>query len=431
MNKIPLEKTGIDVCYEKLDSGLELYIVKKEGVKQTYVTLTTKFGSEVQEFVPRGEHQMKKVPLGVAHFLEHQMFQMEDGTDPMELFSNSGSDANAFTSTEQTTYLFSGVNDTLENLGYLIHYVSSPYFTDDSVEKEKGIIIEELKMYADDPYQMLYQKTLFNTLKNSPARYPTIGTIADIKKTTKEDLMTCYNTFYHPSNMFLIVVGNADPLEVIRVARKSDFNEQHKHDSQEKIKIKEVKEPSKVFKEYEKIAMNVQIPKISINYKLSIGQFTKEERRKLQAYLSILFQAKFGNTSLFVSKLQEEKVILETISIDHFLVGDYLIYSFMVDTKEYEEFITRFEEEMKNLTITEEDFRRKQKVMISSYIYTCDSIQGISRKINNSVIHYQTIFDNEYTFRQGLTLYELNEMVKKLSFKNKSIVIIDTKTDSV
>ena len=102
----------------------------------------------------------------------------------------------------------------------------------------------------------------------------------------------------------------------------------------------------------------------------------------------------------------------------------------MVDTKEYEEFISRFEEEMKDLTITEEDFRRKQKVMISSYIYICDSVRGISRKINNSVIHYQTIFDDEYTFRQSLTLYELNDMVKKLSFKNKSIVVIDTKADS-
>ena len=133
---------------------------------------------------------------------------------------------------------------------------------------------------------------------------------------------------------------------------------------------------------------------------------------------------------MFVEQLQEEKVILETISFDHFKVGDYLIYSFMVDTKEYEEFISRFEEEMKDLTITEEDFRRKQKVMISSYIYICDSVRGISRKINNSVIHYQTIFDDEYTFRQSLTLYELNDMVKKLSFKNKSIVVIDTKADS-
>lgn len=424
MNRIPLEKLDLDVCYEQLEGGLEVFVIKMEGMNQVYASLTTKFGSKIQEFVPAGKKKMIKVPLGVAHFLEHQKFHMKDGSDPMAFFDGSGTEANAFTDPNQTTYLFSGVNDALENLEYLMHYVASPYFTDESFEKEKGIIIEELKMYDDNPYQKLYQKCLFNTFKSVPSRYPVIGTIADIKKTTKEDLMTCYETFYHPSNMFLIVVGNIDPIEVIKVAKKSSLNKKHINDKPT-IKVKDYKETPRVEKEKEILYMDVSIPKISINYKLALGQFDSIERKKIQYYLNIIFQNKFGSTSLFADELRNDRILTDLPGFFYVNVENYMMYVFDADTKEYDEFLKRFTKEMEDLDITEEEFERKRKTLISGYIYTSDNVKSMARKLNSQIIEFGKVLEDEYSLIKGLNYYEMKDYVKKISFKNRSIVIID------
>ena len=151
MKKTNIDKLKLELYQEKLDNGLEVYIIPKKNCNNIYVTFSTKYGSNIDEFVPIKSKKMKKYPLGIAHFLEHKMFEMEDGTDPFELYSNNGADANANTSNYKTTYLFSGPQYFKENLNYLLDYVQKPYFTDKNVEKEKGIIIQEIKMYQDDP----------------------------------------------------------------------------------------------------------------------------------------------------------------------------------------------------------------------------------------------------------------------------------------
>lgn len=429
MNKIPLEKVDLDVCYEKLESGLEIFVVKMDGMNQVYASLTTKFGSNIQDFVPAGKNKMIKVPLGVAHFLEHQKFHMEDGSDPMSFFDGSGTMANAYTSPEQTTYLFSGVNNIQANLEYLLYYVANPYFTDESVEKEKGIIIEELKMYEDNPYQKLYQKALFNTFKYVPSRYPVIGTIEDIKKTTKKDLMTCYKTFYHPSNMFLVVTGNVDPIEVIRVAKNSELNQKHLNEVVN-IKIKDYKETPRVNKETEQLYMNVSVPKIAINYKLSLKQFDKIERKKIQYYLNIIFQNKFGSTSLFVDTLRNDKIITDIPDFFPVIVDDYLMYIFEAETKDYSEFLKRFTKEMEDLDITEEEFERKRKTIISAYIYTSDNVKSVAKKLNSQIIHFGTVLENEYSLIKNLNYYEMQDYIKKISFKNRSIITVEKQENS-
>ena len=150
MKIIPINNLEMDVCYEKLDNGLEIYVVKKKNSKNIYATFTTKFGSNINEFVPAYENKMIKVPDGVAHFLEHKMFEQEDDVDPFTFFSERGADANANTNNYKTTYLFSGPNFFEDNINFLLDYVQKPYFTDENVEKEKGIIEQEIKMYLDD-----------------------------------------------------------------------------------------------------------------------------------------------------------------------------------------------------------------------------------------------------------------------------------------
>ena len=144
MKKIDIKNLDLNLFYEKLDNGLEVYVIPKENCNNVYATFSTKYGSNIIEFVPIGEKKMIKVPLGIAHFLEHKLFEQKDGIDPFTFYSERGADANANTNQKKTTYLFSGSNFILENLNYLLDYVQEPYFTDKNVEKEKGIITQEI-----------------------------------------------------------------------------------------------------------------------------------------------------------------------------------------------------------------------------------------------------------------------------------------------
>ena len=139
-----LEKLDLNLYEETLQNGLKVYVIPKDNVNSIYATFSTKFGSVFKEFVPNGDKKMIDVPLGVAHFLEHKMFEQEDEKDPFTFYSERGCDANANTSNYKTTYLFSGSNSFEENINYLLDYVQKPYFTDENVEKEKGIIEQEI-----------------------------------------------------------------------------------------------------------------------------------------------------------------------------------------------------------------------------------------------------------------------------------------------
>ena len=210
-----LDKMDLTIYEDVLANGLKIYVIPKENVNGYYITLSTKYGSIHNEFIPNDKTEYIKVPDGVAHFLEHKVFEQKDGIDPFTFYSERGCDANANTSNYKTTYLFSGTNFFSEGLNYLLDYVQSPYFTDENVNKEKGIIEQEIKMYDDSPYYKLYDGVIYNAFVNHPIKYPIAGTVESINKITKEDLYTCYNTFYHPSNMFLVVTGNVDYKEVI------------------------------------------------------------------------------------------------------------------------------------------------------------------------------------------------------------------------
>ena len=195
MNKKELENLDLTLYSKKLDNGLEVYIVPKNNINNIYVTFSTKYGSVQSEFVPLNETEMIKVPDGVAHFLEHKMFEQENKVDPFTFFSERGADANANTSAYKTTYLFSGPDFFDENLNYLLDYVQSPYFTDKNVEKEKGIIEQEIKMYDDYPDVILDRGLTELMFLETPYKDDIAGKVEDIKQITSKDLYDAYNAF--------------------------------------------------------------------------------------------------------------------------------------------------------------------------------------------------------------------------------------------
>ncbi len=290
MKQMKMSNLDLDLFYEKLENGLEVYMIPKKNCNNTYVTYSTKYGSRDYEFVPLGNKKKKKVPLGVAHFLEHKMFEQEDGTDPFAFFSERGADANANTNYTKTTYLFSGTQFLEENLRYLLEYVEAPFFTDDNVEKEKGIIEQEIMMYEDNPYNKAYEGLLYNIFIEDAIKYPIIGTIESVRSITKQDLYECYHTFYHPSNMFVVITGKVEPYEAIKVIQ--EVESKRALTDAKPVEKKKIKEPVEVEKEYEKRKMTVTIPKLSIGYKIPLAPFKNLSRRKILHYLMMLFDIK-------------------------------------------------------------------------------------------------------------------------------------------
>ncbi len=424
MKKTNIEKLKLEVYEETLENGLSIYIIPKNNCNNIYATFSTKYGSNNDEFIPLNEKKMKSFPLGIAHFLEHKMFEMEDGTDPFEIYSNNGADANANTSNYKTTYLFSGPEFFKENINYLLDYVQKPYFTDKNVEKEKGIIIQEIKMYQDDPYSVLYEKGLYNSFIKHPIKIPVIGDIKNVSQITKEDLYTCYNTFYNPGNMFVVVTGNVDPQEVIEIIKQNQNNKEF--EKFKPIKQKQYDEPDKVEKEIDTIKMDINIPKITLNYKINYNNLNLD-LREIQSYLSIITDINIGSTSILNEKLKNDNVITSNLDYTFIYTDKHILLTILGETEKIELLSSKIEEKMNNLEITEEEFERKKLNTISSYIFMSDNIFSMNEKVMNNIIKYNEVKTDDIEYIKNLSFKKATDIIKKLDLTNKCKVIIEPK----
>ena len=375
MEKIRIKNLEEDVYYEKLDNGLEVYLYTKDDIYTNYVTFTTKYGSVYNDFVPIGESKIRSFPKGIAHFLEHKVFTEKEDPQPMEFFAKSGSLCNAYTTFRNTSYLFYATKDLKENIEYLLNYVQNIYLTEEDVEKEKGIISEEIHMYEDRPGDVLFEKVRLNTLNSSPYRNSIIGTVKDIESITKEDLETCYYTFYNPSNMFIVVTGSFDPEEIMSLIRENQSKKNFK--IEDNIKVKEFKEEDKVFKEKEIIKMNTNIPKIAYTLKIPLKDI-KLTRRQLHLYMYVLFTTLFDETSLFDEELKKDGIINNTTYVSLLNTNTHLLISLVNETNKYEEFLERLKNKLNNMEINEKDFKRKKKVLISNEIFAYENVENIN-----------------------------------------------------
>ena len=208
MKKLNYNNLNQDIYYFTLKNGFQVYLLPFLDKKNYYAILGVKYGSIDVEFENEDGHF--KTPYGIAHFLEHKVFALENGDDPFTFFAKSGVNANASTSFDNTRYYIWGVNNLEENLTFLLDFILTPYFTDKNVEKEKGIIYEEIKMYEDNPEWVLDDEMRKNLFYNLPVKEKIAGTISDVSTITKEDLYNVYNTFYNPSEMFLVLGGAFD-----------------------------------------------------------------------------------------------------------------------------------------------------------------------------------------------------------------------------
>ncbi|HBF0385319.1 TPA: insulinase family protein [Clostridioides difficile] len=422
MEKIVNDILKEEVYYEKLQNGLDVYFMPKRGFMKKYAILATNYGSNDLEFVPIGEDKKIRVNEGIAHFLEHKMFEQPDGGDAFDKFSKLGVNANAFTNFTMTAYLFSATENFYESLEHLIDYVQTPYFTDENVEKEKGIIAQEIKMYNDDPDWNVYFNCLKAMYVNYPARIDIAGTVDSIYKITKEELYKCYNTFYNPGNMALFVVGDLDVEKVIDVTKKSN---NYKVDRLSKSIERFYPEEPEGVKEKEVIEkFPISMPMFNIGFKDSnVGLKGKELLRK-EIVTDILVGMLFKKGSKLYEDLYMQGLINENFGAGFSSQVDYAFSIIAGDSKEpkkVKEIILDYIEKSKKEGLSKEEFERTKKKKIGSFIKCFDSINFIGNSLISYVFKDINLLDY-LDIIKDITFEEVEERLKE-HFKEEYCVI--------
>lgn len=411
MKKIKLENTNEVLYYDKLDNGLEVYMLPNNNVNKFYLTFNTRFGSINTKF--KYDNKEYDMPKGIAHYLEHLSFNMENGS-VFDHYSKIGSSINAFTTYDITSYNVTSNNRFKENLEYLLEYVYTPYFTKELFQSEKGVIEEEVKMYKDDPGMTIVNGTLNNVFVNDERKYLVGGTVKDVKSIKLEDVITCYNAYYNPKNMFLIITGNFNPNEALAITSE----QMNKLNINNDFNVKDIypKEPEKVNKKEEIIKMNVDKPKVSIGIKIPKNNFKnlKLDNYLLKIYISSILDINFGNTSLLLEELQKGSIVDD---LDYTVIesNDYFIVLILSSTYYPEYFKDKIIEKFNSLNIEDSDLKRVAKVNISNYILLFDSAVAVNNYIMDEVMDNNEVNAGFMNIMRNLNIDTCKKILTKLN----------------
>ncbi|MBR3995782.1 MAG: insulinase family protein [Clostridia bacterium] len=392
--------------YKKHKSGLDVYVIPKNH-GTSYAVFGTKFGSIDNHFRLNGEEIT--VPDGIAHFLEHKMFENEDGVDTFKKYAKYGASANAYTSSDITVYLFSATANMTENLEILLDFVSHPYFTKETVDKEQGIIGQEIRMYDDNPNWRLYFNMLRAMYKNHPVNIDTAGTVETIAEITAETLHKTYATFYNLHNMALCVCGNINPEDIDKVCDKI-LKEAPKlsvdriyPDEPKEVNLPEICEK-----------MQVSMPMFSVGIKDPVQYESGKALAKKSAEMSILLRIIFGRASDFYSRLYESGLINSSFSaaFDAHSAFSYTEISGLAKDPDivYEE-IKKEIERYREKGINAEEFERAKRALYAGSVRTFDSTDDIA----NSFLAYLFCGCNllsEASVIADVTLEDVNTRLK-------------------
>ena len=394
MQTIEFNQLGETLYYKKLNNGLDVYILPKKGFSKTFVTFTTKYGSIDRTFVPIGESEAITVPDGIAHFLEHKMFEKEEG-DVFQKFSESGASANAFTSFTRTAYLFSATDHLYTSTETLLNFVQEPYFTEKTVEKEKGIIGQEITMYDDQPDWRLYFGAIENMYHTHPVKIDIAGTIESIDKITADHLYTCYNTFYHPSNMLLFVVGNVDQTEMMAFIEDN----QNKKEFPEPTPIERhfEEEPTDVAIKDRVLNMDVQKPKVYVGLKAKRVDLSGDEMLKHELAVQIALECLFGRASNFYTEVYEGGLIDESFAYDFSLEKGYGFALIGSDSKDPDKLVEAIKNELKKAEdpsyFDAEAVERIKRKKIGFFLRALNSMEFIANQFTRYEFNEMNLFD--------------------------------------
>ncbi|MCI8486444.1 MAG: insulinase family protein [Clostridia bacterium] len=401
---------------EKLENGMTVIIIPKNTTNKKYIIWGVNFGSIDNHFKINGEEIY--IPDGVAHFLEHKMFEQENGTNSLDKLMALGIDANAYTTNDHTAYLFECTEHFYEGLDELMDYVQNPYFTDDNVEKEKGIISQEIRMYDDEPGWQLYMSVLDCLYKENPIKIDIAGTVDSIRKINKDTLYKCYNTFYVPNNMTLVVCGNFQPQEILKQVKDRLI----KNTIEDKIERIYPEIEQKINKKNIEKEMNVSMPLFAIGFKDIEGM--NDEIVKKHIAIEILLNILVGKSSNLYKELYDAGTILEEPDMDYEFSKQYahVVISGQSEKPEdiYNKLKKQIEEYIKN-GLDSKHFERIKKKVYGDYVVEYNNISDISRMFLSDSMKNISSFD--YIEQYNQVSKDYTQKILKEIFNTDSMVM--------
>ena len=351
-------------------------IIPKKGIQKKYIIWGTRYGSNDNKFIVPGTNEPIEVPKGVAHFLEHKMFEQENGKNSLDVLTSIGVSANAYTTNDHTAYLYECTENFYEALDEFMDYVQHPYFTDQNVEKEKGIIGQEIKMYDDYPEWRVYLNALEAMYYKNPVKLDITGTVETISHIDKDILYKCYNTFYNPSNMCMVVSGDFDPESLIEEIKKRLL------DSSQNGEIKRIfeEEPERIVKSKIEQEMNVSKPIFTIGIKCKAP--LQNEKVRMNIAMEIILNTLVGESSNLYKEMYQAENVFSAPSISYEFGDNYAHILISENANDPELFYNRLREEIENFKkngINIEDFERNKKMIYGEYVKEYNDITGIAR----------------------------------------------------
>ena len=376
MQIIENSKVKEKLYIEKLENGLTIMIIPKKGIQKKYVIWGTNYGSNDSKFVVPGEEEPTEVPKGVAHFLEHKMFEQESGINSLDTLTALGVDANAYTTNDHTAYLFECTDNFYPALDELMDYVQHPYFTDENVEKEKGIIGQEIMMYDDYPDWKVYLNALEAMYYEHPVKLDITGTIETISHIDKDILYKCYNTFYNPSNMVMVVCGDFEPEKLLKEIKNRLIDKK----ANGEIKRIYPVEKEEIVKEKIEQIMDVSQPLFAIGIKDKIAD--TNERVKKHIAIEILLNMIIGKSSKLYQELYNDGILFVAPGLDYEFARGYAHILITGQSHKPYEVYNKFKEtveKMKQEPINSEEFNRIKKRIYGQYVKEYNDTADIAR----------------------------------------------------
>lgn len=380
MQIIENSKVKEKLYVEKLENGLTVMIMPKKNIQKKYMIWATNFGSIDNKFIAPNDKEETNIPDGVAHFLEHKMFEQQNGTNSLDTLTALGVNANAYTTTDHTCYLFECTDNFYPAMDELMDYVQNPYFTDQNVEKEKGIIGQEIQMYDDYPSWAVYMNAMKCMYKNNPIIIDIAGSIESISKIDKEVLYKCYNTFYHPSNMVMCFAGEFEPEALIEEVKKR-LKPTEKHGE---IKRIYPEEPEQIVKKENTQNMEVSMPIFVIGIKDVIDNknCTSSSIVKKHIAIEILLNMLIGKSSKLYKELYEAELITGEPYLDYEFSKQYAHVSITGQSNDPKKVLEKFEAEIKQMKKNDIDsahFQRVKNMIYGNYVKEYDDVAEICR----------------------------------------------------
>lgn len=403
MKKLTFERYKETLYMLKLKNGMTVHILPHEVESYTtFVEVSIPFGGMHLSY-QKGNTQ-KMLHSGIAHFLEHKIFAMPDG-DAFSGFSKLGADANAMTSYTQTSYIFSSTEKVVESLDYLLNMLDTPYFNHENVESEKKIINEELKMYLDDPIQMMQNKLLENMYHVHPIKHDIGGTIASIAPINDQDLLELYHDMYHPKHRLLTIAGNIDMKALQDFFKRYEKKDVHLYHP---TRMVIPKEPKHLVKKHEVIYKPVSISKMMLGLKLPVRKLKPEKAFQREMTVNMLLNMLLGASSIPYEKLLEEKLINQNFFVQTtFEKGAEMVLIYAESKK-----MTTLKKKLVDLLtiqakdyVNEETFERFKKAYLGQFIHSLNHLE-------TKVYLYSRFY------HQGMSLFDAMDLLNEISYQD-------------